>query len=88
MSCRRLWFPRTFSISGYRDVSFADLKAILAPLTSLRTLTLGEIFISQARSFELYVTFEPVVSSLTTLRIMHFSVIEQGVDVFFRLAQS
>ena len=74
-----------FSISGYRDVSFANLKAILASLTSLRTLTLGEIFISQARSFELYVTSEPVVSSLTTLRIMHCSVIEQGVDAFFRL---
>ncbi len=74
-----------FALSGCRDVSFANLEALLKPLTSLRTLDLTNVSISRPLSSEPEVVTGPVVPALATLSIKDYNVIEQGVDIFFRL---
>ncbi|RDX46331.1 hypothetical protein OH76DRAFT_1485578 [Lentinus brumalis] len=77
-----------FALSGCRDVSFANLEALLKPLTSLRTLDLTNVSISRPLSSEPEVVTGPVVPALATLSIKDYNVIEQGVDIFFGYSAS
>ena len=77
-------YIQDLTLSGYRGISLKDLRAALAALTSLRSLSLDRLHISRPHGRE--PVLEPIpVDVLHTLRISSSNVLEHDTFVFLRL---